>query len=284
MKAVEALYTQQIADGIRARHLATPMEEACSLQLGQSASSALRELEERQFDRAPVLQDGVVVGVVSLSELRRQGSVAEYVHHLETGLLVAADVGLRELMRYLRDEPFLLVLEGRLISGLVTATDLGRPAGRTYFYLLLSQLEIALADVVRYRFPEQRLALALLSDNRRAKHSELIVQLRQRDDFIDDVAALALVDLLTVVGKKRDLAHHFTGNWTWTALTSGMGSFRNDVMHPAKDFHKASNRGIRELIDYDSRLRHLIEGASRCLDPRSKNRMSATVKDVPVKT
>ena len=55
-------------------------------------------------------------------------------------------------------------------------------------------------------------------------------------------------------------------------------------MHPVRDFHKASNRGIRELIDYDSRLRHLIDGASRCLDPFSKNRISATVKEVLTKT
>ena len=173
-------------------------------------------------------------------EMRCRGSVAAYVRHLQSGSLVAADVGLRELTRYLQEEPFLLVLEGRTISGLVTATDLGRPAARPTIDLLLAQLEIALADVVRHRFPDQRRAVVLLSEGRQTRHAELISELRDADEFIDDVAALSLKGFSPWSVKRR------TSRVTSQATGSGGTSFAvwacsgNDVMHPVRDFHEAS--------------------------------------------
>ena len=269
---MDIVYTQQIADGIRVRHLATAISKALLLRPDGSASGACREMKKLQLDQAPVIQDGAVIGTVRRSDMRPQGLVGTYVHHLEARSFVAADVGLCKLMSYLQEEPFLLVLDGHEISGLVTAADLGRPAARTYFYLLLAQLESALADVIRNQFPDQRRAVDLLSLGRQKGHAELVDRLRQRDDFIDDVAALSLGDLLVVVGKTSDLVQHFEIVSSWRHLVRGLGSFRNDVMHPVRDVNEASTTGIAKLVDYDNRLRSLIAGASRCLEARSVDR------------
>jgi hypothetical protein len=176
-------------------------------------------------------------------------------------------------MRYLQEQPFLLVLEGRSISGLVTPVDLGRPAARTYFYLLLAQLEIALAEVVRRRFPEQNRAVALLNYRSRTRHAELVTELRRHDDFIDDVAALFLADLLVVVSRTPELGHHFAGVGKWGDLIRGVGQFRNAVMHPVREFHEASREGLRKLVDYDDLLRRLIASAARCLEASQQRRL-----------
>jgi hypothetical protein len=68
---VDILYTQQIADGIRVRHLATAINEVWSLRPDKSDSSACREMDKRRFDQALVAQDGAVTGVVSRSDMHQ---------------------------------------------------------------------------------------------------------------------------------------------------------------------------------------------------------------------
>ena len=143
------LYVEQIAGGILANHLATPMSEVFWVSPTDSAADTRRELAERQFDVAPVLEHGRVIGLVLMDDLRRVGQVGAATKPLHDGSVISGDVGLPDLLAYLQLEPVLFVLEGRSIAGLVTPTDLGRPAARTYFYLLLAQLEIALAALVR---------------------------------------------------------------------------------------------------------------------------------------
>ena len=62
---MDILYTKQIADVIPVRHLATAIDEVCSLRPDKSVSSACREMDKRRFDQAPVVQDGAVTAVVS---------------------------------------------------------------------------------------------------------------------------------------------------------------------------------------------------------------------------
>jgi hypothetical protein len=76
------------------------------------------------------------------------------------------------------------------------------------------------------------------------------------------------------------LASYFKGDRSWRDLVRGLGSFRNDVMHPVREFHEASTQGIRKLIDYDDRLRFLIAGASRCLAARTTDGVDPIVSDV----
>jgi hypothetical protein len=68
---VDILDTQQIADGIRVRHVATAINEIWSPRPDKSASRACREIDRRQFDQAPVVQDGAVTGVVSRSDMHQ---------------------------------------------------------------------------------------------------------------------------------------------------------------------------------------------------------------------
>jgi hypothetical protein len=119
--------------------------------------------------------------------------------------MVSADTAISDAVRHLCDQPFLLVLQGRTVAGFVTPADLGSAAGLTHYYLLLAALEIALARLARATHPRREHAVKLLSERRRAKHAALVAELRATDDFIDDIAALSLVDLLGIGRADKEL-------------------------------------------------------------------------------
>jgi hypothetical protein len=68
---------------------------------------------------------------------------------------VAGDTPLGALMPAMARSPFLLGVEGRAVSGLVTPSDLNKQAGRTYYYLLVAAVEMNLAERIREYFADQ---------------------------------------------------------------------------------------------------------------------------------
>ena len=255
--------TRQIAAGIRARHLATPLANVMTLPSAGDSAAAYRDLTRRQFDHAPVVDErGRVTGVVAVEDLTKGTSVGACAAGLHECAVVSADTGLPDVLTFLQDDPFLLVLEGRHVAAILTPADLGRPASRTYFYLLLAQLEIALAAVVRQDYPIQRVALAELTDSRRRQVLELLNRLRKSDELIDEVAALSLSDLLRIAAANPQYKARFTSApRAWHEQTVELGRFRNDVMHPVRDFREASPVGMRRLLNQVHRLEHLTNAS-----------------------
>jgi hypothetical protein len=257
-------YSATLADGLRARHLITPMEDVKTLEYDLPATDAAAELDARQFAAAPVTHSGVIVGIVERIALGSRGQVDDHVRPLYDGYVVSAGTALHSLFELMQDEQFVLVLEGSEFIGALSPVDLGRPPARTYFYLLLAQLEISLAEVVRHHFPDQARAVALLDQGRRLTQRELVDKLRADDDFLDDVAALGLADLLQVARCAPELASRFEAREVRWAQMKGLGHFRNDVMHPVRDFLGATNVDVGRLLKWDRRLRMLLDAASDC--------------------
>lgn len=254
-------HTEDIASAIHARHVATPIADAMLVPVDDPSEKWVEILVDRQFDRAPVIDpDGRINGIVEVEALSVGGSVRDQFRPLFECSMVSADVGLVDVLGFLQDDPFLLVVEGRSISALITPSDLGRPASRTYFYLLLAQLEIALAAWARAKYPDQGEALLELTPSRQAKVRELLADLRQSDSLIDVVAALSVTDLVRIAGRDAECRELWlSGKWSWTGLQDDLGDFRNDVMHPVRGFQEATQEGMRILAERAAQLRHMTD-------------------------
>lgn len=258
---MDVLDLGEISRAVQARHLATPMGSALVLNPGDDADSALERLRLLQFDAAPVAVDGRPTGIFRAGPQRGR-TVGHRMAPLAATVMVSADTPMADVARFLCEEPFLFVLRGREITGFITPADLGSAAARTHYYLLLAALEMALARLLRRSFPHQMDAIALLSPQRRKAHHRLTAQLRERDELIDDIAALSLADLLAIAGSDsayRSAATSAGRGWRW--LGDGLANFRNDVMHPARDFAAASASGIGKLVDFEERMSTLIAAA-----------------------
>ena len=266
---MDMLDLDEIARAIQARHLCTSLSAAEVVRPFDRVEDVGARLRARQFDAAPVLEGMEPVGIFYVARAGDGGVVREVMQPLSAAVMVSADTAVGELAQELCREPFLYVLKGSRVIGFVTPADLGSAPARTHNYLLLAAVEILLASLLRDVHPDQSTALELLGPGARKRHARTVADLRLKDEFLDDVAALSLADLILLAGKYpefREEACRGGRGWNW--LQDGIVSFRDDVMHPARDFTRASSSGIQKLAEFDCRLTTLARAAEACLHPR----------------
>ncbi|MBI1377390.1 MAG: hypothetical protein GC157_07910 [Frankiales bacterium] len=216
---------------------------------------------------APVLHDGVPLGLFAETSFRPRATVATIMRPLDESMLVSGDMSLGEPPLALVDEPFLFVLRGRRLTGFVTPADMGAVPARTHYYMQLSELEILLAQLVRQAFDDQNEVLDHLSETRRRSTVKLLCDLRRRDEVLDVVAALSLVGLVQIARQVPGFVPAATrGGRSWRWLTRGLGDFRNDVMHPVRDFARATQSGMIDLANFEERVRTFTDASRAVLD------------------
>lgn len=264
---MELLDPTEISRAIQARHLATPMAHAFTLTPGDSAPAAAALMHSRQFNFAPVIDSSRVLGIFESTPAPQAGTVDEYMRVLTADVLVSSDMALPELVELLCEQPFVLVLQGHHIAGLITPVDLFSAPARTHFYLRLACTEMLLAQYLRRVHPDQATAIAQLPASAQNRHRKIAAQLRASDDFLDDIAALSLADLVRLAGndesfRDRTLARGGRG-WRW--LSDGIAKFRDNVMHPARDVSTLRGFSIQKIADAERRLTILSEAAADLL-------------------
>ena len=252
---------EDIASALTVRHIQTPARDLLGFEPNTPAGEAAAVLETRRIDFAPVMQANEIVGRVGLSSLLDSPTdlVGALAVPLATDYLVTADVAISQVMKWLLEHPWLLVIDGRHVSGVVTPSDLNRQAARTYFYLLIADFEIRLADYTRRFFDDQTKALALMSGERRADIEVRFKNATSRDIESDLVAAMDFSDLLHVAKRFAPIhqAFGFTSGTSWTNATGRLAEFRHEIMHPVRGILD-DQKGLSRLIAIEDRLRSLL--------------------------
>ncbi len=149
-----------LTQAFQARHLAVLMEDALAFSPATPVAEAHQQLSADNYDQAPVLDGGRILGFVltrRLEDAPAGSTVAEFQTPIGPGNIVSADAPVSRLLHWIVEPGFLFVLDGREVAGFVTVSDFNKQPARAYLYLLLTTFEIALADMARRRFgPEQR--------------------------------------------------------------------------------------------------------------------------------
>ena len=274
---MDMLDRDEIARAIQARHLCTSLSVAEIVRPLDRVADVDARLRALQFDAAPVLEASEPVGIFHAGRAGEGQVVRDVMQPLSAAMMVSADTAVGELAQELCREPFLFVLKGSRVIGFLTPADLGSAPARTHNYLLLAAVEILLASLLRDVHPDQSTALELLGPGARKRHARTVADLRLKDEFLDDVAALSLADLILLAGKYpefREEACRGGRGWNW--LQDGIVSFRDDVMHPARDFTRATGSRIQKLADFDSRLKTLARAAEACMARRRQTEANAS--------
>ena len=158
-------------------------------------------------------------------------------HSLAGGAIVSGDTPIAEIMEWIADQRIVFVLEGREVSGIVTIWDFNKQPARAYYYLVLAGLEIALADLVRWRYGRNQSNLVAHLGSRDTEDlQERIERDRQASGHGDLVSYLNFKHLLRVFEKDRALRMEL-GKYEsnkWNSMTRPLGDLRNEVMHPVK--------------------------------------------------
>jgi hypothetical protein len=226
----------QISRAIGIGQLQTDLAVAVAFEESDPSRSARRQLQDNNFDQAPVVQGGVPVGYVLRSELERgRGSVGAYVRPILPSALVSAQCPLEDALPWLEVTRFLFVLTDRSISGFVVPSDLNRQAGRAYFSLSVVALELELAEIVRH-LNTQIDVLSLLPHQAAGSVRSRLRKNTDANVEADVVAEMTFSQLLHVVGSGPTILERlgFDCYENWRAAYLPIRNLRNRLAHPAQ--------------------------------------------------
>jgi CBS domain-containing protein len=178
----------------------------CSSQ--DSIQAIIDDRKLLDFDHIPVRHEGQVVGVFNRSEDHAGKTfIREAMAPLNERFLLSADAPLMSFLERADDRPFCLVLDGENLSGIVTISDLQKLPVRPALFLLVTHLEILLAEWIRRESPDEERWLALLKKGQRAKIKNSWEDLRDKNLVIDMVSATSFthkMDAASALGAFAD--------------------------------------------------------------------------------
>jgi hypothetical protein len=229
----------ELGQGVRARHIQMDMDRATTFDLYAKTGKVLEAMKADRYDYAPVTSKGRVVGYIGRGQLARAEAdqpIRDITHSLAGGAIVCGDMSISELMEWIPKQRIVFVLEGREVTGLITIWDFNKQPARAYYYLVLAGLEIALADLVRWRYGKNQSNLIAHLGSRDTEDLNERMSRDRSSGHGDLVSYLNFKHLLCIFEKDRALRKELGkyGGPKWTSLTKPLGELRNEVMHPVK--------------------------------------------------
>jgi hypothetical protein len=227
---------EDLADFFRASQVSTAIISAATVDLAERAEFAQQRLDQARFDQAPVMHKGRPVGWVAAKALTRGSSVQEVMTALEDCTLVSAEASIAAILQLLLDEQFIFTVSKESVSGFIVHSDIDRHAVRSYLYLLVSGIEMLLAEIIKSAIPEGRIATRIRADLQDA-YSQARAENRETS-AAEYLYIGELVDLFTETSYARNAD-------LWDAdsrhLLIQIRNFRNSVMHPVRSIAAAHN-------------------------------------------
>lgn len=162
------------------------------------------------FDFIPVLDTRAaagetVVGVLDLAARAGDAPSSQTVRAVMQPLgeedLIGADASIFDFISDADRHRFRFVVSGREISGLVTLSDLQRLPVRAALFGMVTQLEMTMAEVIRYRFADNDSWRSHLTEERRTKLDAELQSARLADTLVDSLQYTQFGDKVTIIKK-----------------------------------------------------------------------------------
>lgn len=151
-----------LSQGVQVKHIASYDLQSCSPD--DIICEVLANYAE--FDQIPVKENGYVIGVVE-----RNGSsagddlVRNQMRRLDDQILVSEELSLLEFIPLMVGAPYYrLVLVGNRVNGVVTRSDLLKLPVRLLAFARITQLEMTMAELIRFHWPDNDEWIDLLKE------------------------------------------------------------------------------------------------------------------------
>ncbi len=203
-----------------------------------------------KVDTIPIEEHGQMVGI-----LRRGHDTPA---PLTPAWLVSRDTAIPDVVQAFAEkaQPCLFVFYRQEVIGIVTPADLNKLPARTYFYNLLAELEMTIAEIVRRQYDTEQDAILTLLD-RQDEIDTIKAQMAASDLSIDIVHSLNLSDLVNLARKDETFRQSlgFPTPKQVEKHMNGLVYLRNDIMHP-----------VRLILDDYTGIEKLNERIQRALE------------------
>ena len=159
------------------------------------AKTVLNQAELKDFDYIPVVSSESVVGVISRNDIQKpEGTVQQNMQPLHESILISADSSLLSFVAEVDVSPVRLVLKGRKIAGIVTISDIQKLAARPLLFMLITSVELLLAEWLRRNYPDDQIWLSRLSESRQEKINSKWKNLLENNLAVDRITTTDFCD------------------------------------------------------------------------------------------
>ncbi len=244
---------------ILVRHIAT--YELFAPEPQEDAASVRQQMADRKIDVAPLKEHPDYHRYIDAKELSN-GHCGKYAHSIDVTMIVAETLPVAALFETLQKQPFLFVLQGRNIVGIVTKADLQRVPVRILMFGLITLLEMNLRESIREYYGDDDWIRVLDDEERLQKAQDLQAKRISKDASIGLLECTQLCDLKEIIARGPLLQKILLGmskNQFRTRLKQ-IEKYRNDLAHAQvldldllfyifseiKKFLKASDAWLRE--------------------------------------
>lgn len=231
----------------------------------RTKNEVVTEAAKKAYDTVPVCRTGRIDGLLYVAT----GRTRKITHDL----LLSRDTPIRDALEILSASPHLslLVLYRQKIEGIVTPSDFNKVLARSYFYNLLAQYEMLLAEHARRHYIDLNVMVVLLKPEDktvpqyRKKIRERSSSAESANYAIDLIHNLYLEELESLILKDESFRSRlgFTDLGHAERLLNGINNgFRRKVMHPTRPL-LSDTLGIEQLNIYVNQVAELVRLLSK---------------------
>jgi hypothetical protein len=192
---------REMERGLTVRLIATREPRTC--QLGDSIKTVLARRDISAFDYLPVMDGERTVGILHKSGLDipagTEVRVADKMQPLTDANLISADAGILTFVMTADQTHCRLVIDGDRIDAIVTLSDLQKLSVRPAVFLLITHVELLMAELIRRKWSEDDSWINILSEGRRGFVEKQWDELQKQDLAIDKISAAQFCDKRMVV-------------------------------------------------------------------------------------
>jgi hypothetical protein len=229
-----------------ATQISTPIARAQTVGFHEPPLIARDRLKAGGFDQAPVMRGKVVLGWVATDGLSQAPRIKSSMHDLSQTPMVAAGAPLVDALRQIGRSDLVFTVGNQGVEGMITKSDLERHAVRAYLYVLISGIELCLADLVDSRIDRKRVIEEISEDM--SSRWEKDVRAGREARPVEYLYFSSLVQLFA----QLEIAEGLTPDETH-GLKRIAEFLRNRVMHPTKSLlgqmEAASLVGLADQAD-----------------------------------
>ena len=159
----------------------------------------------QEFDFVPVRSGRKIVGLLDRARLietaqaERDRRVADLLHRLDESNLMSADDGILTFVETADKSPCRLLLDRGRVAGIVTISDLQRLPVRPALFLLVTHVELLMAQMIRLNYQSSEDWLDKLPCERQKCVRKKYAELQRANLEIDLITATEFADKKTIV-------------------------------------------------------------------------------------
>ena len=118
------------------------------IEINEKSTAALTRLKDSNFDQAPVISNGALIGWVLKRQISHNTAISEVFSKLSHADLISADAPLNDLLQRLVNQELIFIVGTHGIEGFAVRSDIQRHVSRAHLFLLISGLEIMMTRIV----------------------------------------------------------------------------------------------------------------------------------------